>query len=126
MGKALLAFLPEDEQARLLERMAFPQRTAHTITNRADLIKHLEAIRAQGFAVDDVENEDGVRCVGAPIFDYTGHAFAALSISGPAYRLSVPRLLELAPLAMKAARAVSGKLGYVPTTEAGHPFKSGW
>ncbi|MBE7553100.1 MAG: IclR family transcriptional regulator [Anaerolineales bacterium] len=125
MGKALLAFLPQEEQARLLERMSFPQRTDHTITHRTDLIKHLEAIRVQGFAIDDVENEEGVRCVGAPIFDYTGRAFAALSISGPAYRLSVPRLLELAPLTMKAARAVSAKLGYVPTAEAGYPFKSG-
>ncbi len=102
-----------------------PQRTDHTITHRTDLIKHLEGHSGAGFAIDDVENEEGVRCVGAPIFDYTGRAFAALSISGPAYRLSVPRLLELAPLTMKAARAVSAKLGYVPTAEAGYPFKSG-
>jgi IclR family acetate operon transcriptional repressor len=116
MGKAILAFLPQEERNVLLERIIFLARTPNTFTNRADLEQDLALTRERGFAIDDMEGEEGVRCVGAPIFDHTGRAFAALSISGPAYRLSLDRLLELAPLVIQAADSVSGKLGYVPVT----------
>jgi DNA-binding IclR family transcriptional regulator len=71
-------------------------------------------IRTQGFAIDNVEIEDGVRCMGAPVFNYMGQVFAAVSISGPAYRLSVERLNELAKLVIRATTAISTDLGYVP------------
>ena len=76
--------------------------------------KELGTVRTQKFAVDDEESEDGVRCVGAPIFDHTGRVFAAISVSGPAYRLSVSRLIALSSLVMDTANTISGRVGYVP------------
>ena len=114
MGKVILAFLPESEQASLLDGLELPANTATTITDRAALIEHLATVRAREFATDDQESEDGVRCVGAPIFDHAGCVFAAISVSGPAYRLSVPRLIALSSLVMDTAKTISGRLGYVP------------
>jgi IclR family KDG regulon transcriptional repressor len=114
IGKAVLAFIPVEERNALLDRIAFIPRTPNTITDRAALAEHLELVYSRGFAIDDIENEEGIRCVGAPVFNHTGRVFAAISISGPAYRLSIPRLLELSTLVITAANAISNKLGYVP------------
>ena len=114
MGKAILAFLPAEERNALLDRITLTPRTANTITDKAELSKELERIRVQGFAIDNVEIEEGVRCVGAPVFNYMGQVFAAVSISGPAYRLSVDRLKELSKLVIRATTAISSNLGYVP------------
>jgi DNA-binding IclR family transcriptional regulator len=61
---------------------------------------------------DDQENQIGVRCVGAPIFDYTTKVIGAISVSGPANRLSKERSLELGPLVRDAALEVSRRMGY--------------
>ncbi len=114
MGKAILAFLPETDRAKLIERLELTANTNATITDRAALAEELAAIRAQNYAVDDEEAEGGVRCVGAPIFDRSGRVFAAISVSGPAYRLSTPRIAALSSLVMDTARTISGRLGYVP------------
>lgn len=113
LGKAILAYLPPEPQAALLEKASLSRRTLRTITDRAELQAHLEQVRAQGFAVDDMENEDGIRCVGAPIFDHQGRVIAALSVSGPAYRLDLERAYQLAAQVKAAGRAVSRELGYV-------------
>ncbi len=114
MGKAILAFLPASDQAKLIEQLKLTGCTAAAITDRATLVEELANVRAQKFAIDDEESEDGVRCVGAPIYDHTGRVFAAISVSGPAYRLSVARLNALSSLVIVAADAISGHLGYVP------------
>ena len=121
LGKAILAFLPNEERSSLLDQITLTPRTANTIVDKTTLIEHLNLIHTQGFAIDDAEGEEGGRCVAAPIFDYTGHVFAALSVSGPAYRTSTSHLVEIAPLVMKAAGAISRKLGYVPAIEASTP-----
>ena len=113
MGKAILAFLPGNDQAKLIEQLKLTNCTAAAITDRATLAEELARVQAQQFAIDDEESEDGVRCVGAPIFDHTGRVFAAISISGPAYRLSISRLNALSSLVIEAARTISGTLGYV-------------
>ncbi|MEJ5309865.1 MAG: IclR family transcriptional regulator [Anaerolineae bacterium] len=113
MGKAILAFLPENDRIGLIERLELMRKTRNTITDRAVLIEHLTTVRTQKFAIDDEESEDGIRCVGAPIFDRTGRVFAAISVSGPAYRLSIPRLIALSELVMDTANTISGRLGYV-------------
>jgi DNA-binding IclR family transcriptional regulator len=114
MGKAILAFLPLEQRMALLDQITLIPRTPKTIIDRGTLVEHLELVRTQGFAVDDVENEEGIRCVGAPVFDHTGYVKAAVSISGPAFRLSSSRLQELAQPAIKAGMAISNKLGYLP------------
>jgi IclR family KDG regulon transcriptional repressor len=114
MGKAILAFLCESDRANLIERLELTANTANTITDQAALVEELATVRAQQFAVDREESEDGVRCVGTPIFDRTGRVFAAISVSGPAYRLSDSRIAALSSLVMDTARTISGRLGYVP------------
>ncbi|RMF77344.1 MAG: IclR family transcriptional regulator [Chloroflexi bacterium] len=114
MGRAILANLPEDERREILDNITFTRFTENTITDRAQLEEELDVIRRRGYAIDNMEIEDGVRCVGAPIFDHTGRAFAAMSLSGPAFRLSIDRLHELSGLVINASQTISRKLGYQP------------
>lgn len=114
MGKAVLAFLSPEERDMLLREITLAPRTSNTITDRAALATHLELVRTRGFAIDDMENEEGIRCIGVPIFDHTGSVIAAISVSGPAYRLSDSQLQGLSRLVIGASEAISGKLGYVP------------
>lgn len=112
MGKAVLAFLPADEQAELIDHIQLTPLTSKTIQNRAALVAELANIRAQGYAIDDEENEEGVRCVGAPIFDRTGRVFAAISVSGPAYRLSVSCIQQISSQLVDITHTLSARLGY--------------
>lgn len=114
VGKVMLAFLPADERGELLDRMTLTRRTPNTITGRAALKEHLEQVRSQGFATDDIENEEGIRCVAAPVFNHEGHVLGAISISGPAYRISNSNLKEFSKLVIHATEAVSRKMGYLP------------
>jgi DNA-binding IclR family transcriptional regulator len=113
MGKAVLAFLPNEKRTTLLDQITLTPRTPNTITDRTALEEQLELVRARGYAIDDMEIEEGIRCVGAPIFDHTGRVIAAVSTSGPAYRMSVARLEELSGAVVKAGTAISRKLGYI-------------
>lgn len=115
MGKAILAFLPPAERDTILDKIApLEAFTPNTITERDALLIELERIREQGYAIDDIEGEEDVRCVGAPIFDRVGRPFAAMSLSGPAFRLSVERLHELSSLVVDATQRVSHRMGYDP------------
>jgi DNA-binding IclR family transcriptional regulator len=116
MGKILLAFLPVEQRTTLLDQIAFVPYTSNTILDRETFIEHLTLVRIQGFALDDVENEEGIRCIGAPVFDHAGYVKASISISGPAFRLSRSRLEELSQPATHAGMAISKKLGYLPGT----------
>jgi DNA-binding IclR family transcriptional regulator len=62
--------------------------TIHTITEKEDLYKHLIGIRRQGYALDLEENELGISCISAPIFDHSGKVVAAFSVSGPSIRMT--------------------------------------
>jgi IclR family transcriptional regulator, KDG regulon repressor len=121
LGKAILAFLPETERSMLLGRINYTERTPNTITSRAHLELHLEQVRAQGFAVDDVENEEGIRCVGVPVLGNSGLPIAAVSVSGPVVRMTPERAIALAPMLQETGRRISQKFGFV-TTQGGDPF----
>ncbi len=112
MGKALLAFLPAADQARRIDQIEFKPLTPKTIVTREDLISELAVVQKRGYAIDDEENESGVRCVGAPIFDRTGHAFSAISVSAPAYRFPIERIEEVSSLVMRISSTISARLGY--------------
>ena len=86
--------------------------TPRTITNAQQLRLHLEQIRHQEYAVDDEELERGVRCLAAPVYDYSGKAVAAIGISGPAVRVSVERMSELGLLLRETGQTLSVTLGY--------------
>lgn len=112
VGKATLAFLPQEEAIRILKEKGMPRRTQNTITDLQTLLNQLEETRQLGYAVDDIENEEGVRCIAAPIFDYRGRVTAAISISGPDYRVTKERIPELAEKLKETARKISERLGY--------------
>lgn len=109
-GKAFLAHLPAGRVSDAIAR-GLPRRTANTITTADDLLAELATVREQGWAVDNVENEDGVRCVGAPILDHLGAVVAALSVSGPTMRVTEDRVPELGAQVKAVAEEISHRIG---------------
>lgn len=115
LGKALLAQLPDDELDAILQNMKFVQKTANTITDPLQLKEHLRAVRARGYATDDEEAELGIRCVAAPVRNKIGLTVAAVSISGPAIRITREKLQgTLKDDVMATALEISQALGFRP------------
>jgi DNA-binding IclR family transcriptional regulator len=114
LGKAILSQRP-DLISPVLDQGLEPL-TSNTITDHEKLMAELQECRKRGFALDDMENEPEVRCVAAPIFDQEGHVAAALSISGPASRMLIDRLInDLGPRVRMTAQHISKMLGYIKT-----------
>ena len=113
VGKAMLAFLPEERLVSIVKDKGLPRRTENTITDIEELKKHLQLIREQGYAFDDEENERGIKCVGAPIQDQSGKVKAAISISVPSIRIRTETLLTtFKDQVVETAMKISQKLGY--------------
>jgi len=111
VGKTLIAFLPEEELQVLLDERGLEKRTPQTITNAARLLRELEKVREQGYALDDEENNLGVRCVAAPIFNSEGRVEASVGLSGTTYQLEKGGVPKVAELVKAAARKISHQLG---------------
>lgn len=111
LGKAVLASLSDQDVAEFAARYDFIPLTPRTITSSAAFVAELHRTRQRGYAVDDEENELGGRCVAAPIFDYQGRPFAALSLSVPLQRLPVSQFPVLGKQVQHAAEEISRKLG---------------
>lgn len=105
VGKCLLAFV-----GLMLPKRLEP-RTTKTITDAALLKEHLKTVRQQGYAYDDEENYDGVRCLAAPVYNQQYHAIACIGISGPTVRMSDRRLGQLIQQVRDAAAELSKSLG---------------
>lgn len=115
LGKAMLAQLPEGEVQFILNGRALSQRTPNTIISLEALRADLARTRERGYSFDDEENELGIRCLGAPIFNHRREVVCALSISGPRDRFSIESIEVLARQVVEAAREISQNLGYVPS-----------
>jgi IclR family acetate operon transcriptional repressor len=111
-GKVLLACRPAEEVSRLLGRGALERLTPRTLTGLTELRLELAETRAQGYAVDRGECEEGAHCIAAPVSAATGEVLAAISLSGPSIRMSGRRVREIVPAVVAAAHAVSAALGY--------------
>jgi len=111
LGKAILAFLPEDDLRDYFDH-PLPARTGLTITNVERLRSELGQVRQRGIARESGENEPDARCIGAPVFDRNGIC-AAVSISGPASRMLDENLAFSAEVLLDSARALSLELGGV-------------
>ncbi len=114
IGKALLAHQREADRQVLLAEASLEPRTARTITSRERLEAEIEAVRARGYAVDDEEFAQGLRCVAMPVRNFTGQVVAAIGLSGPVWRVSAERLPELVGLVGNAADRLSAELGHRP------------
>jgi IclR family KDG regulon transcriptional repressor len=113
VGKVLLSHLSEEELKSFINEKGLPKRTDNTIVDPAQLKEHLKSVRAQGYAVDDEENEKGIRCVAAPIYNEVGRPVAAMSISGPAFRITKKLIQEsLKKEVMETALKISQRLGF--------------
>lgn len=111
LGKATLAFLPEEKIDQIIEEEGLPEFTENTITEKEALKNELEEIRKNGFAIDEEENEAGIICVAAPIFDYNDNITAAISISGPANRMTNNKKNEIKKIAKEYSKRISRALG---------------
>jgi len=118
VGKAILSELPRSEVDAIVSRWELKEITKNTITTPEALFAELKMIRERGFAVDDEENEIGVRCVGAAVHDYLGRPVAAISVSGPAFRVTKARVSIISKPVMRAAAALSAELGYKSQVDA--------
>ncbi|AXI80919.1 IclR family transcriptional regulator [Peterkaempfera bronchialis] len=112
VGKAMLAHATAETVDLVIEN-GMPARTPRTITTAEGLRAALSRIRKQGYAVDDVEHEEGIRCVAAPVFDQSGACSSAISVSAPAERIPSEKVPELAPLVIAAAHEISTRLGAI-------------
>lgn len=110
-AKAILAFMSEAEQQRIINQPIAPY-TAHTITDPRGLRDELDRIRERGYAIDDQEVVPGVFCVGVPIVDRTGRPVGAISISGTSPKAPGPHIQPWVDLLNEAATSVSRRLGY--------------
>ena len=111
VGKAMLAFLDPVRQKDLVARLQLKRFTKNTFVNRLAFLRHLQEIRLRGYAKDLEEHEELIRCTAAPIFDFRGEVVASVSVTAPAFRFSLKRLDDIAPLVMKAAHEATKKLG---------------
>lgn len=106
VGKCLLAF-SKDIDINKIKTNPLKRYTENTLTNWDDLIKEFEKIRKNGYAIDDEEQEIGLYCIGAPIFDKNGNAIAAISMSGPTARMKIGDINEKISKVVDTAREIS-------------------
>jgi IclR family transcriptional regulator, KDG regulon repressor len=112
-GKCLVSQMNVDKIKELIMVKGMPQLTNSTITDLPRFVEEIKKVREMGFALDDLENESGVRCIAAPIYDYTGNVVAALSISGVEANMEQDLLKnEYSRLVKETALGISRQMGY--------------
>lgn len=112
IGKVVMAQFTASQVQHYIDQAGLSARTPHTITDPQKLLAELQTVREQGFAIDDEENEPGIRCVAAGIRDHTGTTTYGISISTLTLEHSLEQVRAMAPMAIEAAARLSGALGY--------------
>ena len=92
-----MAYMTDEQIDRIVEKIGLPQFTPNTINNKERLLSELAEIRNKGYAFDNEERRIGTSCIGVPIFDTTGKAVAAVSVSGPTSSMTQEKMLSLLP-----------------------------
>ena len=111
VGKALLAFQLPDKIRLFLQQSKRKKHTLNTVIDADKLETELERVRKEGFAVDNMEHEEGIRCVAAPIRNYEGKVVASISISGPSIRITEKKIPQFALMVKETAETISKRLG---------------
>jgi DNA-binding IclR family transcriptional regulator len=107
VGKAMMAYLPEDELARVIDQQSFHRFTPTTLTTAAELRDELEAIKTRGHAFDREEHEPGIICIAMPILTDRGRVLGAISVTGTTARRTLKELTALAPKLANVANRIS-------------------
>lgn len=107
VGKAMMAYLEEDELARVIAQQSFHRFTDGTLTSEAELRGELDAIKTRGYAFDREEHEPGIICIAMPILTDRGRMLGALSVTGPTMRRDIKELTALAPKLTNVATRIS-------------------
>jgi IclR family acetate operon transcriptional repressor len=111
VGKALMAEFPAERVRQILFRTGLKRFTGKTLVDPTQLLEQLAESRRRGWAIDDEERTEGIRCLAAPIFNEFSEAIAAVSISGPTVRMTLERLGEYGPLVRRTADAITSSIG---------------
>ncbi len=112
VGKAIAAELNPEEAEEVWRSSRILRRTPYTITDYEEFRRNLEEVRERGYALDNEENETGVRCVAASLRDYSGRVRYAFSISAPVHRMYNDRIAELAGYILEAKKEIQKELQY--------------
>lgn len=111
VGKAMLSHLPIEEVRRIIDKAGMPRATTRTITSPEELEIELERVRKLGYAIDDMEHNDDVRCVGSAILDRNGRPVAGVSLSAPSFRVDEEDFALLGEKVRHAADEISHDIG---------------
>jgi len=111
IGKALLAYLHDDKVQGILARKGLQKFTSLSLTSPESLLRDLARTRSRGYAIDDQECAEGMRCVAAPIFNAHGEPVAGVSVSGPAFRMALSDAARIGGLVRAAADRVTLAIG---------------
>ncbi len=117
VGKALAAWLPEQELSGIISRTAFERMTPNTITSTTAFRRELARIRATGFAIDNEEHIEGIRCIATAVRDHSGEVRASLCVVGPKNHLPQRRLAEIRQALAAVSADLSARLGHGSTGE---------
>lgn len=114
LGKALMAYLPKEEVNEIIEEHGLPRHNDNTLCSRRRLKEELARTVERGFAVDNEEDEIGLRCIGAPVFGVDNRVLASISVAGTTAQITLENLRKLAEEVKQTAVAISRSLGHDP------------
>jgi IclR family acetate operon transcriptional repressor len=112
LGKVLLASLPDSQLSAFIDRLELVPSTTKSITDKALLRAEIDRVRAAKVGFDDAEFDEEVRCVAAPVYDYSGQVVAAIGVSGPIWRMNLQRMEQVTRRVREVAADLSEELGY--------------
>jgi IclR family KDG regulon transcriptional repressor len=113
LGKVLLLGLTPEQRSDVIESLKFTKFTGQTLPDKQALAAAVATAAQQGWAVDNEEHEAGIRCLAAPLYDYTGKIIAAVSVSGAKQVISPERDPEVAAAVLETAGDISRRMGYI-------------
>ena len=116
VGKAILAFQSEERIADILRRTRFERFTHRTISTPEALRVEIEKSRRRGYAIDDEELEEGLRCIAVPLLDAQRQPVAAVSVSGPSFRVTAQKLPAIANHLLQCVRGISVDMGFISSS----------
>ncbi len=112
IGKCLVFGLSKKETNNIIDKMVFKKYTGNTILDKSKYINELSFVAENGWAADNEEHEKNIRCIAAPVYDYTGEVIAAVSTSGDKSIISIHKDEQISRAVMETAGDISKRMGY--------------